>query len=396
MQDRKRKLGMAGVLSFAHLVNDWYMNFFQTALPVLALSLGVARASWLVTVFTVTSSIIQPLFGLWLGKHRGRWPILVGTLWMAILLGLSGLCRSYPLCLAVASLAGLGTAVFHPAASAMVAGLGGSRKSFLQSIFVAGGNVGCALAPLAMLPFLDRFGIGASPWLILPGALVSLVMLAFVPASNPAVKSEAARKAEPARSEPDAGKGATGPLKDGQSRELATVLLLVACRSLCYFGLISFLPLYLRERGLSLLSGSRLLFVMLFCGAAGGVIGGALADRLGGKRVLVASLALSCPFFLLFDASGGIVGTSFLGLAGACLLGSFSITIVMAQGIFERNPAFASGLTLGLATGIGGLGIGFLGSLISRTGPRAVVIFLMLLPLAASLLGLSLRSGKNA
>jgi MFS transporter, FSR family, fosmidomycin resistance protein len=394
MQDRKRELRTAGILSFAHLVNDWYMNFFQIALPVLALGLGVARASWLVTAFTVSSSIVQPLFGLWLGKHRGRWPLLVGTLWMAVLLGLSGLCRSYPLCLALASLAGFGTAVFHPAASAMVAGLGRSRKSFLQSVFVAGGNVGWALAPLAMLPFLDRFGIGASPWLILPGAFVSLVMLAFLPSSSAKALSGAELKPEPGRSESDAG--APRPPRSGQRRALATILLVVACRSLCYFGLISFLPLYLGERGLSLLSGGKLLFVMLFCGAAGGIVGGALADRLGGKRVLVVSLALSCLFFFLFDASGGIAGTVFLGLAGACLLGSFSITIVMAQGIFERNPAFASGLTLGFATGIGGLGIGALGSLMSRTGPRIIVLALMLLPLAASLLGLSLRPGKKA
>jgi MFS transporter, FSR family, fosmidomycin resistance protein len=396
MQDRKRKLRTAGVLSFAHLVNDWYMNFFQTALPVLALSLGVARASWLVTAFTVTSSIVQPLFGLWLGKHKGRWPLLVGTLWMAVLLGLSGLCRSYPLCLALASLAGLGTAVFHPAASAMVAGFGESRKSFLQSIFVAGGNVGWALAPLAMLPFLDRFGIGASPWLILPGAFVSLVMLVFLPSSSPKAVSGAERKPEPKRSESDTGGGLPRPLRNGQIRELATILVVVACRSLCYFGLISFLPLYLGERGLSLLTGGRLLFVMLFCGAAGGIVGGALADRLGGKRVLVGSLALACPLFFLFDASGGMVGAVFLGLAGACLLGSFSITIVMAQGIFERNPAFASGLTLGLATGVGGLGIGVLGSFLSRTGPRLIVVLLMLLPLSASLLGLSLHAERRA
>ena len=365
------------MLSAAHVVNDWYMNYLQTILPLLALSLGVARASWLITAFTMTSSLVQPLFGAWLGKHTGRWPLFVGTIWMAVLLSLTGLSSLYPLSLALASLAGLGTAVFHPAASAMVASLGGERKSFLQSLFIAGGNVGWALAPLAMFPFLNRFGIGASPWLVVPGILVSLALVLVVPKPKPAQRSVQAK----------------GPksITDGAPVELVKIMLIIACRSLSYFGLIAFLPLYLKTKGVPLLSGSFLLFVMLLCGAIGGIVGGWLADGVGRKRVLVVSLASASPFFFVFSVSSGFGGMLVLGLAGACLLASFSVTVVMAQKLITGNAALASGLALGFGTGIGGLGVGLLGTLMGRIGVNAVIIVLMALPLLSAAMGLTLK-----
>ena|GEM_PF-6417693 len=84
-----------------------------------------------------------------------------------------------------------------------------------------------------------------------------------------------------------------------------------------------------------------------------------------------------------------------LGLAGACLLGSFSITVVMAQRICRQRTALASELTLGLATGLGGLEIGVLGSLARAVGIRNIVLGLMVLPRLDALLGLGLRSDRS-
>jgi len=46
--------------------------------------------------------------------------------------------------------------------------------------------------------------------------------------------------------------------------ELVKVILIVACRSLTYFGLIAFLPLYLQTQNISIADSNHFLFIMLF------------------------------------------------------------------------------------------------------------------------------------
>lgn len=102
--------------------------------------------------------------------------VYVGTLWMAVLLGLVGVLKSYPLLVLTVSLAGLGTAAFHPQASAMVTAVSGDRKGFFQALFVAAGNVGWALTPLMVVPFTQKYGLELTSLFVLPGMLVAALL----------------------------------------------------------------------------------------------------------------------------------------------------------------------------------------------------------------------------
>jgi MFS transporter, FSR family, fosmidomycin resistance protein len=365
-------------LSVAHLANDWYMNFLQVLLPFLvAEGIGIGRGAFLVSAFTITSSLVQPLFGYWADRKSRGWLIYVGTAWMALVLGLIGLSTNYVVLLAVSAFAGLGTAAFHPQASAAVAALGGTRKGFAQAVFIASGNVGWAFAPLALVPFVQRLGLGATPLLAVPGVLMAVVLRIAMPkiATKPKTAAKGFR---------EAFSGARG--------RLVTIMLVVAFRSLTYFSLIAFIPLFLRSRGVNLGSSSRFLFVLLFAGAIGGLLGGFLSDafreRDGRRRVLAASLLLATPFLIAFTAASGFWAYAFAALGGACLLASFSITVILAQEAIEGNAAMASGLMLGFGTGIGGLGVGLLGILAERAGIGAAIHTIVWFPLAAGILAL--------
>ena len=369
--------GRIAALSLAHLINDSYMNLIQTLLPFfVAAGLGIGRGAFLVSAFTTTSSILQPVFGYLADRHGQRWIVYVGTAWMALLLGLLGVTDSYPLLLTLALLSGFGTAAFHPQAAAMVGSLAGSRKGFHLSVFSAAGNVGWAVTPLLAVPLVKSLGLGMTPLFIIPGVAVA-VMLRF---AAPRIPSRAAEAAEPLL-----------PVLRQVWPELLKVVLVVSLRSLAYFGLITFLPLYLQERGIPLTQGGQLLFLMLFAGAVGGLGGGSLSDRVGRKAVTGTSLALSTPLFLWFLASSGPGSIVLLCLAGAALLASFSVTVAMAQELISRNAAIASGLTLGFGVGIGGLGVGLVGMLIEHVGIAPAITLLAWCPLAAALAALLLR-----
>ncbi|HBV98660.1 MAG TPA: MFS transporter [Desulfotomaculum sp.] len=356
------------------------MNYTQTLLPFLvAAGLGVSKGAFLISAFTITSSLLQPVSGYLVDQKNQRWMVYAGTLWMAVLLSLVGVLKSYPLMVLTVTLAGLGTAAFHPQASAMVTAVSGNRKGFFQALFVAAGNVGWALTPLMVVPFVEARGLEMTPIFVLPGVAVA-VLLWF---TAPRVPS-GSRPAPPP----------LWPALRSSWTELARVVSVVAFRSLAYFGLVTFLPLYLQSQNVSLLTGSRLLFLMLFAGAVGGLAGGFISDLWGRKVVIVVSLLAASPLFYLFLGTGGPLSYLLLGLAGACLLASFSVTIVVAQEVITKNAAMASGLMLGFGIGVGGLGVGLVGLLAERMGIVYAIHLLIWLPLVAGLLGLTIKGGK--
>ncbi|KJR96230.1 MAG: MFS transporter [Peptococcaceae bacterium BRH_c4a] len=370
-------------VSIAHMFNDWYMNYIQTLLPFLmAAGLGVSKGAFLISAFTITSSLLQPVFGYLVDQKNQRWMVYAGTLWMAALLSLVGVFKSYPLLIVVVTLAGLGTAAFHPQASAMITAVSGERRGFFQSLFVAAGNVGWALTPLMVVPFVQKYGMEFTPVFVLPGLLVAILLWYAAPR---APVSAGARPVPP-------------PLLPALRSvwvELSKVVLVVSFRSLTYFGLVSFLPLYLQHKNISLLSSSRLLFMMLFAGAVGGLLGGYISDLAGRKAVIVGSLVAASPLFYLFINTSGPLSYLLLALAGAALLSSFSVTVVAAQEIISKNAAMAAGLMLGFGIGIGGLGVGLVGLLVEHMGITYVINLLIWLPLLAGLLGLNIKAGNR-
>lgn len=367
-------------LSFAHLLNDWYMNYIQALLPFLVMSgLGVSKGAFLISAFTITSSLLQPVFGYLVDQKNQRWMVYVGTIWMAVLISLVGLIKNYSILVVIAALSGLGTAAFHPQASAMVSAISGNRKGFFQACFTAAGNVGWALTPLIVVPFVQDYGLEMTPWFILPG-LITGILLRF---SAPRVSVKAKVAPLPLMS-----------ILSDSWLELSKVIIVVAFRSLAYFGLIAFLPLYLQTTNISLLVSSHLLFVMLFSGAMGGIVGGYLSDRIGRKMVIVGSLVISSPMFYFFLNTNGFLSYVLLALAGATLLASFSVTVVMAQEIISKNAAMASGLMLGFGIGIGGLGVGLVGMLAEQQSIGLAIHLLIWLPLLAGLFGLAMENKR--
>jgi len=363
------------------MFNDWYMNFLQTLLPfIVALGLGISRAAFLISAFTITASVLQPVFGYLVDLKNQRWVVYVGTVWMAVLLSLVGVTQNYYLLLLLSALSGLGTAAFHPQAAAMIGSISGSRKGLCQSIFIAGGNIGWALTPLMVIPVVKSHGLTATPVFAVPGILVA-VLLWFTSPETSTVVTE--RSSVPLLT-----------IFRSSWLELTKVITIVACRSLTYFGLVAFLPLYLQTRNFSVVAGGYFLFIMLFSGAMGGVLGGYLSDRVGRKSVIVVSLLLSTPCFYLFLQSNGFAMYLCLILAGAALLASFSVTIVLAQEIISKNAAIASGLTLGFGIGIGGLGVGIIGAVIEHMGLGYGINVLVWIPLVAALFAFTLKEGK--
>jgi FSR family fosmidomycin resistance protein-like MFS transporter len=111
--------------------------------------------------------------------------------------------------------------------------------------------------------------------------------------------------------------------------------------------------------------------------------------------VIAASL-LAFPILMgiALVVSGPLQGF-FLAIAGITLLASFSVTVVFAQDLLPHHLGLASGLTLGLAFGAGGVGVGLSGVLADAVGLHASVWILLVLPGIAGVLALTLSPSRR-
>jgi MFS transporter, FSR family, fosmidomycin resistance protein len=377
--------GSFGVLAVAHMINDMYSNFLPQLLPVLTLTRGfsVHAGATLVAAFTISSSLLQPLFGYLVDQKGQRWLVFVGTLWMSLLLGTIGFISNYNLLIVTAAIAGLGSAAFHPQAAAMVGELGYNRKGLILAMFTAAGNIGLALSPLILLQLFHVYGTKITWVAVFPGLLGAILLYFFAPRSEHKQKKTGGLRPVFKALRKSAG-------------ELSKLMIIVAIRSLVHTGLMTLLPLYLLAKNYSPQNTGNLLFVTLAMGALGGVIGGIISDKYGRKVLIIGSLALASVFFWGFLNTGELLSFIMLVLGGMALLSSFSVTVAAAQEIIPESKALASGLSLGFAIGIGGLAVSPVGKYADLYGVDAAVHFVFILPIFAAILAVFLKDQVGA
>lgn len=371
------------LMFLGHIWVDASQGILPIVLPKLkeALDLNYFEVGIVVTVLNLTSSVIQPIFGHISDKIRTGWFVPAGIFWTACMMGLLGWAPNYLSVVLLVGLAGLGTAAFHPRAMMAVNLVSGWRKGLGTAIFSTGGNIGFALGPMVGGLLVLGFGLHATAGLVGPGALLALVIFVW---PGDFLKRERPEKGKSRRSEGD-----PEPVLWGS---LVLTCLIVALRAWVYISFITYLPMFLLQRGLPLETGSLMLTVFLAGGALAGLYGGHLSDRVGRRRVIVVSMLLYPVFTSLMIQSTGPVLWLLSAASGAALLASFSVTIVLAQEILPGNLGLASGLILGLGFGMGGLGAAFSGWIADMVGLYETLWMLALVPVLGSLVGAFIRT----
>jgi FSR family fosmidomycin resistance protein-like MFS transporter len=154
-------------------------------------------------------------------------------------------------------------------------------------------------------------------------------------------------------------------------------------------SLIQFVPTWFDELGFSKAFYGTLTTAMILGGAVGTLIGGSLADRIGGRIVLVTTLTLSCPALVLFAGFPGYISLLTGTLFGLLSDSSLSITLVAAQRLLPGRTGVASGMILGLGFVTGGVGVPISGRLADSIGFQEAFMVLSVLGLLAALLATS-------
>ncbi len=141
-------------LSGGHLATDFASGMIPALIPFVAdrFDLGYALAALLMLSVTVSSSLVQPLFGLLSDRRGALWLIPGGIVLAGTGAGLAAVSPSYALVLALVFVAGVGIAAFHPEGAKFAAYASGTKRASGMSYFNIGGNTGYALGPIVVTP----------------------------------------------------------------------------------------------------------------------------------------------------------------------------------------------------------------------------------------------------
>ncbi len=362
-----------------HLSVDMQTGSLAVLLPLLlkTFSLDYTGAAAIMSFNNIVIALAQPLFGILGDRKQMRWLIYAGCLLTGVGMVAVMFLPSYWLIIAAVVLSGLGSAMFHPEALSVVRAISGQKSATASSVFFFGGNLGFAIGPLLVAWLTHHWGAHAAIWMMVP----TLVVLGFLVANREMIRKPAVVRL--------AAHLQHGAQKRHQNLWLILLLLtLITVQTIILSGLKTFIPLYYEKFGQLPADWIALMVTTIaLTGAAGTLVSGIAAERIGRKMVIIiASLLVLGTLFAVFHSNGWLQ-LLMLALTGFFLSMPWPLAVVMVQEAMPNNVGLASGLTLGLAYGASGLGIAALGRVGDLYGLQTTMNIVMWLPIAA--LGIS-------
>ncbi len=361
------------LVSLGHLSCDVNGGALPAILPFLITNYGFnyQAAAGLMFAFSCLSSIIQPVFGYLSDRISKPWFIPLGVLLAGGGLATIGFLQHYWAIFAAVVVSGVGAALFHPEGARYANKVSGAAKGTGLSIFSMGGNSGFVVGPILAVTAIGAFGMRGT---VVFGGLALIMVLILLYQISHLDGPTAPAAAGTAKA---AGKAEQDPAHASENnwREFSKLTVAIVARSILFVGFNTFIPLYwIHVFGQSKSAGAIALTCFCIFGVISNFIGGLLSDRFGYLRIIRFSYLLMIPVTILFALqSNRYAAFALLLPLGFSLYAPFSSMVVLGQKYLAKNIGFASGVTLGLATSMGGVVAPLLGWVADTHGlPQAI------------------------
>jgi MFS family permease len=367
------------LITLGHGLTHWYPSTFYLLLPIIGLELGLtySQIGLIMTCQYIAGAIANVPGGILVDTVGRKGALMaVSLFWVGFPYLLMGFAHGYLMLLACVALVGFGNSLWHPTAIPTLARRYPERKGLVLSLHGMGGNVGDALAPLAIGALLAVFSWREVVILnVMPGLVMSLLILVFLGTLRLGPK---AKPGAPGKHVGLAGyfRGIPALLRN---RSLVLLTTSGAFRSMTQNSLLTFLPLYLaREMGFSVFWVGAGMFALQAAGFAATPIAGHLSDRMGRRRIMMTSMLMTGAVLAFMT----FAGRSHAFIAFVAVLGFFLYAIrpVMQAWLLETTPKDMGGTSIGILFGAQALGSSvaplIAGVIADRFGLLAVFWFL--------------------
>jgi DHA1 family inner membrane transport protein len=349
-----RWFGHVAVLAFGTFAVGTDAFVIAGLLPDISrsLSVSVAAAGQLVSVFSLAYALLSPLLAALTGGWSRRNVLILALVVFALGNVVTALAPGYPLVLASRVLAAAGAAMFTPNAGATAAAIaGGERRGRAIAVVTVGLTSSLALGAPLGTAIGNEWGWRATMWFVSGLAVLVVPVIALrLPNISPGAAAGLRQR--------------FSPLTDPRvARVLAGTLLAFVGIYLPYTYISAvFSPaLHGDNNGVALL-----LLVFGLAGTAGNLVAGRLADRYGPRRVVIsATIALTVVFLAMLPSRNSFAAAiPVVALAG---MASWSVTVPQQHRVLALSHAGAGPLAVSLNAAVMYLAIS-LSSLIGAVG----------------------------
>ena len=367
------------LITLGHGLTHWYPATFYLLLPIIGRELGLNYSQiGLVMTCQYVAGAVSNVPGGALVDTVGRKGLLmaVSLFWVGVPYFLMGFTHTYSLLLVCVALVGIGNNLWHPTAIPTLAQRYPERKGLVLSVHGMGGNVGDALAPVAVGALLSVFSWRTIVFAnVVPGVVVACLLMAFL--GTLSLSRRQAR--EPAHEGQSLEEYWQGLKSLVRNRGLVLLSTSSAFRAMTQNALLTFLPVYLAyEMHYSPLFVGACMFVLQAAGFAAAPIAGHLSDRMGRRSIMMSSMAMTGVVLLGMAIAGRSV--AFIGLIAVLGFFLYAIRPVLQAWLLESTPRNMGGTSIGVlfATQSLGAAIGPLigGIIADRYGLYAAFYFL--------------------
>ena len=340
-----------GLVGLAHASSHFAHLLLPPLFPIFAREFGLSfsQLGFLMTVFFIISGTGQALSGFLVDKVGAR-PVLFASFVCFIGACLTGyVAQGYWGLMAVAVLAGLGNAPFHPVDFSILNQRVSTRRlGYAYSAHGLSGNLGWALTPVFLLFFTAWQGWRAG---YLAAALMYAGILAVLVFNRAALRTEVVRQAA------DAPRGSgTSFLKLPVVWWCFSFFLLSTMTLAVVQAFAS--PIMQAMHGVSFEAATTMITAYMLCGAAGMFVGGFVAARMPRHSERVVAWAMGAGALLIVLAGTGWLG----GFGSMAVLAATGFAVGIGgpsrdMMIKKATPKSATGRVYG--TVYSGLDMGF-------------------------------------
>ncbi len=277
-------------------------------------------------------AIMTPFIGHLADKYNLRYLVIFAPALVATVMSAIGLAPNYWTLAILLTLAGIGSAMFHAPAPAMVGQISGKRMGKGMSWYMGGGELARTVGPILAV------------WAVSTWTLEGMFRLVVVGWASSAILFWRLR-AIPVRAQKN---GSLRSILPKLRTLFLPVFIISFFRMFMTVCMTTYLPTYMNLNGATLFLAGASLSILELAGFAGALSGGTLSDRLGRKPLLL-GISILAPLLMIafLNVSGWLLVPVLLSY-GFVSISAEPVFLALVQDNFPENRAVSNGLYISM------------------------------------------------
>jgi|GEM_PF-2575938 len=342
-------------VSTGHFLSDYYANILIGIIPLIAIAwqLSNVQIAVIVTFQAVACNFLQPVFGMAMDKDPRKWPMGISILITAIPMCLLYYANNYDLFLVLVVVGGIGCAMYHPLGA--IRNTEGLKKNMplKMSIFSGFGNFGFSISPAVTGYIIYHFGAEKLIFCLIPVFIWLGMLFIFKPHDEKKISQD---KASTGNTEEKNSNGDKPDFSFLKNKPFLLFNFSVFLRTWLIVSVQVFIAVYIVSQGRGEDEAGFNVTCFLLAGTAGGFFFCWLYKYVPWKSILYGTYILSNIFLVTYFLVPESLRLINICLLGFVLFGTIPFTIIISQKMLPGRTALASGIVIGLTSGLAGIG----------------------------------------